>query len=173
VIDHGGSNDINTSIWLITWDPKTCFTFFGKGTSAGFQATNKGLQTQYVTIGSAQFEAYVTHFKWQLGLHLADWRYCARLGGIDSGLRDVGTLGILRNELIQLINKPPDNRGRQVLYMNRKTKVALEIAASSSLEANAGMAITIQDYFGEPIPHIWGIPIRIADQITDAEADMA
>jgi hypothetical protein len=173
VIDNGGTIDANTSIWMVTWDPKTCFTFYGKGTSGGFQATNKGLQTQILSLPNSpsQYEAYVTHFKWQLGLHLADWRYVARLGGIDVATRDsTGLAAAFRDDVIQLVNKPPDSRGRQVLYMNKKTKVAIEILASDPTVP--GMHITISDFFGEPIPHLWGIPIRVADQITDTEADV-
>lgn len=172
VVNHADTDAgaTNTSIWLVTWDPMTAFAFYGKGTNAGFRATDKGLETTDDGTGTnASYEAWVTHFKWQIGLSVPDWRYVARLCNIGSDKRDTGALTgtALRDDLITLVNKPPSIKGRRSLYMNKKTWTYLAIIASDP--TNAGMAIQQMDYFGQMVPSIWGIPIRVADAITDGE----
>ncbi len=170
VIGNGGSGSDNTSIYLVTWHPQTLFLFYGKGTRAGFQMMDKGLETIAAPDGNGNMEAWRTYFEWKLGLAMPDWRYTGRLCNIDASDRDAGTFGSLRDNLIRLINLPPTNKGLQVLYMNKLTKVGLDILAST---AAAGLSITIEDFFGRPTEHIQGRPIIIADVITDTQATIA
>lgn len=170
VIDGGGSGSDQTSIWLVTWHPQTCFTFFGKGTKAGFQVTDKGMQTVYDT-NNDPFEAWRTHFKWQIGVALPDWRYCARLCNVDSVDRDAGTVAF-RTNLIKLLNKRPNIKGRSVIYMNRATQTALEIEMTDIGTTESGRALRYGEWLGVPTMFLRDVPIRIADAITDAEAEV-
>ncbi len=170
VIDNTGSGAGQTSIWLVTWDPKCTFTFFGKGTKAGFQVEDLGKETVLDSAGDP-FRAWRTHFKWQIGVALVDWRYTARLCNIDVSDRDAGTFDV-HDDLIRLLRKPPGRKGRRVIYMNQATLTALDISRSQSAAANAGMALTLREWLGEPTLHLWDVPIRVSDAITDIEAEV-
>jgi hypothetical protein len=174
VFDMGGVGVDNCSIWLVTYDPSICFLFYGKGTNGGFRATDKGLETvDDADVAGAKYEAWVTHFKWQLGLGLTDWRYCGRIANIDASVRDGAGVDAeaLRNALIRLANVPPTGKGRSVLYMNKKMKTALEIARLGPAGGAAWghMGITFDQWAGERTMFIWGIPVRIADGLADNE----
>lgn len=166
IIDHGGTGTDNTSIWLVTWDPRVHFTFFGKGTKAGFMVEDKGKQTVYDS-NNDPYEAWRTHFKWQIGVALLDWRYCARLANIDASVRDSGTPAAFKDNLIRLLRKRPNKKGRAVIYMNQATLTAIDIERTDATSAN--MALTLREWMGEPTLHLWDVPIRVSDALTDAE----
>jgi hypothetical protein len=81
IIDAGGTGSDNASIWLIGWGPNTCHGIYPKGSTAGLSMTDKGQQTVQDTEGgtTGRREAYVTHYRWDLGLTLRDWRYVVRI----------------------------------------------------------------------------------------------
>ncbi len=169
VIEHSTDRIANaqTSIWLISWDPRIVFTFFGKGTRGGFQVDDKGKQTVYDS-NNDPYEAWRTHFKWQIGLALLDWRYCARICNIDVAERDGSTPKAFKNNLIRLLRKRPNRKGRPVMYMNNATLTAIDIERTET--ANNNMALTLRDWMGEPTMHLWDVPIRLSDAILDTEA---
>ena len=79
ILDGGGTGSDNTSIWLVTFGPRTCHLIFPKGSAAGMSRKDLGEQTvQDGQDPPGLYQAYVTHFVWKLGLTLRDWRYlCA------------------------------------------------------------------------------------------------
>jgi hypothetical protein len=176
VFDAAGTDTANeqSSIWLITWDPKTCFTFFGKGSNAGFSMKNLGEERVYDGSDNG-YMAMVTHFMWELGLAVPDWRYSGRICNIDTVNRAAGTFNSLRDSLIDLVNIKPDDRGRSVLYMNKANRTAIRKMSSQTEATTAvhnSLNLTIEDYFGKNTMHIDGIPIRLADTLTDTEAEV-
>jgi hypothetical protein len=82
VISAGGTGSDNTSIWLITWSPNTIFGFYPKGSKAGLQHEDMGLDD--VVDGSGGFyRAYKDWWQWKCGLCVKDWRYAVRICNID------------------------------------------------------------------------------------------
>ena len=55
--------------------------------------------------------------------------------------------------------------------MNKKTRTLIRKMASDVTQA--GLNISIEEFFGKNTLHIDGIPIRLADQISDTEAEVA
>ncbi|MBL2109392.1 hypothetical protein ELI59_28580, partial [Klebsiella pneumoniae] len=82
IIDAGGTGTDHTSIWLIVWGENTVHGIFPKGQKAGLQMEDKGQQTLKDANGG-QYEGYRTHYKWDNGLCLRDWRYVVRIANID------------------------------------------------------------------------------------------
>jgi len=82
IINGGGSGSDNTSVWLITWGPKTCSLIYPKASTAGLSAQDLG-QVTAVDSNGLMHEVYRTHFVWNLGLALMDFRYVVRICNID------------------------------------------------------------------------------------------
>ena len=83
IIDAGGTvaNKL-TSIWLICWGDQTAHGIYPKGSKAGFEHNDKGQVTLFDPSNN-KYEGYRTHYKWDIGLTLRDWRYVVRVANID------------------------------------------------------------------------------------------
>ena len=133
IILAGGSSGNLTSCYFVGWDKQACKLLYPKGSQAGLKTTDKGQVTVKASDGG-QYEAYRTHYKWQCGLSVSDWRSIARVANIDVDdlLDESGTLadGKLIKLLIQTKNKiKPQYRHNGVLYVPTEVKTYLEIAA--------------------------------------------
>lgn len=84
VIHAGGSGSTNTSIWLIGWDPDKVAFIYPKGSKAGLDQRDMGEVTlESAPGGGGKMQAYRTHFRWDVGLMVRDWRYVVRIANID------------------------------------------------------------------------------------------
>ena len=73
IVDAGGTGSDNASIWLICWGPNTCHGIYPKGSPAGLQSRDLGEDTLLDAAGG-RYQGYRTHYKWDNGLTLRDWR---------------------------------------------------------------------------------------------------
>jgi hypothetical protein len=171
VLDAGGSGSDNTSVYLVVWGDQTVFGTFPKGSKAGLQHSDLGEVTLEDGEGG-KYQGYRSHYKWEPGLVVKDWRYAVRIANID--VSDLATFGAgtdtsadLVRLLIQAYNLIPDIRmGRPAIYVNQTVKTWLDIQAS---EKN-NVYLTIEKYAGRPVTEFWGIPVRKVDAIADTEA---
>ena len=166
VIDAGGVGTDNTSIWLVVWGDQSCHGIFPKGSKAGLSHTDRGQQTVLGADGN-QFEAYRTHFKWDSGLSLRDWRYVVRIANIDVSDLSGATPANLINLLIRAVHKLPNTRmGRPAIYCNRAVATWLDIQALNKTNVNLRYA----EVFGEEVLTFRKIPVRICDAIVNNES---
>jgi len=92
IVDAEGTGTDNASIWLIGWGPNTCHGIYPKGSKAGLQMTDKGQVTIENVDGlNGRMEAYRSHYRWDLGLTVRDWRYVVRIANIDRSALPFGT----------------------------------------------------------------------------------
>lgn len=168
IIDAGDTSDLS-SVWLIDWSPRSCFLFHGRGQKGGLQIQDLPEATKYDGNGNP-YRVVGTKFKWNIGLALGDFRYCARICNIDSTA--IGTLFV--NEMIDMVNAVPkrgQGLGRRVIYMNKTINAALE---KQILADGAGsLALPWADWHGMPVRHFQGIPIVIADALTVDEDEVS
>lgn len=166
----------NTSIWLVVWGPNTVAMIYPKGSMHGLQMTDKGQVTiENATggaggsVGGGRYEAYRTHFRWDAGLAVMDWRYVVR---INYDLEDVVASGatgpVLSDLMAKATRRIPNLRaGNAAFYMNRDSQDAFDLQSNYK----ATLAYTnIEDAQGKMVPAFRGIPIRRVDQITSAES---
>ena len=152
------------------WGESTGFGIFPKGSKAGIVQTDKGQQT-VLDDKDNRYEAYVSHFKWDCGLTIRDWRYFARIANIDtSKLGNAGSGTYAGPDLINLMidgyNKVEDwSSGKGAIYVNRTVKTALDKLAQSKANVN----LTIEMYAGKPVTSFYGVPIRRVDAILNTE----
>jgi hypothetical protein len=179
VVDAGGTGSTNTSGWLIGWGQNTCHGLFPKGSKAGLQVRDMG----EVAVNDANnnvFQGYRTHFKWDCGLTVRDWRFVVRIANINVTSGAVTTANLV-NHLITAVNKLPfisaagnspppggtkPGQVNTVFYVNRTVRAALDQQAM----AKTNNFLTIETRDSKPYTAFRGIPIRICDQLTNNEA---
>jgi len=163
VFNIGGAAT-RTSVWLIDWSPKSCFLFYGRGQKGGLQVNNLEENTKYDANGNP-YRVVGTKFKWNIGLALADWRYCARLGAINVAAVPANFV----TSMIDLVNAVPkrgQGLGRRVIYMNQAMSAALE----KNILIQTGVRMTTMTWGGQQVMSFQGVPIVTADAITSNEA---
>lgn len=182
IVNATGSSNTNTSIWLIGWGQNTVHGLFPKGSKAGLQVRDLGEVPLYDANNNV-FQGYRTHFKWDCGLTVRDWRFVVRIANINVTSGAVTTPNLV-NTLITAVNKlpfisaagnappPGGTKPGQVntaFYCNRTVRAALDIQAMA--KTNAFLTIETRD--SKPYTAFRGIPIRICDQIMNNEANVA
>lgn len=174
IILGGGAGSDNTSIWLVVWGPNTVHCIYPKGSKAGLQHSDKGQVTVESAAGQSGYrmEAYRTHYKWDAGLVLRDWRYVVRIANIDiSDLVKTGATGAdlidLMTQAIELI--PNLGMGRAVFYMNRRIKSFLR----RQINNKSNVHLSQEEVGGKHVMSFDGIPCRRCDAILETEALVA
>lgn len=167
IIDAGGTGTDNTSIWLVVWGENTVHGIFPKGQKAGLQHQDLGEQT-LVDANGGKYQGYRSHYKWDNGLTLRDWRYVVRIANIDvSDLSVPGSAANIVTLMIKALHRIPNRgMGKPVFYMNRTLGQALDL---QSLD-KASLALTVKETEGDWWTAFRGIPIREVDAILETEA---
>jgi hypothetical protein len=184
VIDAGGTGSTNTSIWLVVWGPNTMHGIFPKGKISGLQHKDMG-EWPVADANGNTYQAYRTHFKWELGMTVRDWRYAVRICNIDVTLLSGGSAANLINALIRAVHRVPTmpssvsteqrtdapgggqmSMGRAALYCNRTIRTYLDIQALNK----TNLLLRFEEWDGKPITTFRGIPIRTVDQLVSTEA---
>ena len=167
IIDAGGTGTDNTSIWLVVWGENTVHGIFPKGQKAGLQHQDLGEQTLQDANGG-KYQGYRSHYKWDNGLTLRDWRYVVRIANIDvSDLSVPGSAANIVSLMIKALHRIPNRgMGKPVFYMNRTIGQALDL---QSLD-KASLAISVKETEGDWWTAFRGIPIREVDAILETEA---
>lgn len=178
IIKAGGSDTDNQSIWLVVWGDKI-HGIVPKNSKAGIQVEDKGVQTvmDATGIGAGRMEAYVTHYRWDVGLTVRDWRYAVRICNIDKSLLSrVYTSGNfstgphLPDLMFQAMRRLPNMAtGKPVFYASRE--ICTWIARQTSA-ATQGSTLTYENVGGgQPwTERFMGIPLRRVDALSADEA---
>lgn len=167
IIDAGGTGTDNTSIWLVVWGENTVHGIFPKAQKAGLQHQDLGEQTLQDANGG-KYQGYRSHYKWDNGLTLRDWRYVVRIANIDvSDLSVAGSAANIVSLMVKALHRIPNRgMGKPVFYMNRTVGQALDL---QSLD-KASLALTVKETEGDWWTAFRGIPIREVDAILETES---
>ena len=177
ILDAGGQGTDNASIWLVVWGPNTCHGIVPKGSRAGLQRNHKGVVTIEDADGNnGRMEAYRSHYRWDVGLTVRDWRYIVRIANIDkSDLSTVFNAGQfasganLTDLMFQAMRLVPNlAMGRPAFYMSRDMATTL-----SQQKAAMGLqSYTKEDTVGGTMrftESFHGIPVRRVDALVGDE----
>ncbi|MER1940646.1 major capsid protein [Castellaniella sp. FW104-16D08] len=164
----------NTSLWVVGWGPQTVHMIYPKGSQAGLQISDKG----QVTIedvdgnGGGRMEAYRTHYKWDAGMAVRDWRYVVRINfDLEDIVADGKTGPVLRDMLAKAMRRIPNlNVVRPAIYMNRDALDAFDLQMNRDPLLQFRTQETAQGKF---VTTFRGVPIRRVDQILSTEAGVA
>jgi hypothetical protein len=186
VIDAGGTSTTNTSMWLVGWGQNTVHGLFPKGSKAGLQVIDRGEVPLYDAQNNV-FYGYRTHFIWNAGLTVRDWRFVVRIANIHVTAGAVTTVNLL-NYMVAAVNRlpfvsaagnspPPGAPGgtptkpgqvNTAFYCNRTVRTALDTQALG--KANNFLTTDTRD--SKPYTAFRGIPIRLCDKIGNSETQI-
>ena len=173
IIDGGGTGSDNNSIWLVVWSPQTCHGIIPKGSVAGLQRTGLGEVTlEDASSGSntGRMQAYRTHYRWDAGLTVRDWRYVVRICNVDKSAltKDAASGADLPDLMFQAMTQIPNlSLGRSAFYMSRNT---MSFVRRQATNATSGSTLEIKDVGGKMITTFSGIPLRRCDALSADEA---
>jgi hypothetical protein len=169
IIDaFSGSGGDLTSIWLCVWGPQTGFGIYPKGSQAGLQMSDKGQVTiENVDGAGGRMEGYRTHYRWDAGLTIRDWRYFVRIANID--LSELGTIANTKNLINWMVQAseriPSFGKGRAVFYMNRTLREKLRLGILERVSSN----LTWETVSGKRVMTFDDIPVRRTDALINTE----
>lgn len=160
----------NASIWLIVWGANTVHGIYPKGSKAGLSMDDKGQVTiENVDGAGGRMEAYRTHYRWDAGLTVRDWRYIVRIQYDQENLtKDAATGPDLVDLMADALERVPSlNMGRPVFYANRR---ALSFLRRQTTAAVKNSTLTMETVAGKKVSHFDGIPVRRVDVLNNNEA---
>lgn len=168
IINAGGTGSDNTSAWLVVWSPNTCHSIYPKGSKAGLQVNDKGQVTIENADGNGgRMEGYRTHYRWDIGLTVRDWRYVARVANIDvSDLATSANAQALIKYMIMAGERIPQlGMGRAVWYVNRNLREKLRLGIIDKIANN----LTWETVAGQRVMMFDGIPVQRTDALLNTE----
>jgi hypothetical protein len=166
-----GGNANNTSVWLCTWSPNTLHGLYPEGSKAGFQHNDLGEVTLEDENGG-KYQGYRSHYGWDLGLCLRDWRYCVRISNINTGTltKNAATGADLVDLMVQALELlPAQNMGRTVFYCNRTIRSFLRRQITNKNNVH----LSLEEIAGKKVVAFDGLPVQAVDAITNAEDTVA
>lgn len=184
IINHGGTGDHLSSIYLVGWGKGKIFTFYPKGSKAGIinYDYSKNGPIDVTDASGNTYPGYKEQFECLMGMAVADWRFGARVCNIDT--TDLGTkakCAALYESFVKALNSIQNLNGiKLVAYASRNVKFALRNGILAANGAGALMSAP-QVYQQDNISStgnkgysandliIDGIPVKIEDAISETE----
>ena len=179
IISAGSTNTDNNSIWLVYWGPNSVHGIIPKGSVAGLQRKDYGeIVIEDVTgqaggaNGGGRMVAYRTHYRWDIGLCLRDWRSVVRICNIDlSALTKNALTGPdLPDLMFQALETVPATAiagARPVFYMSR---TVLSYLRRQLANKTSGSTLSVSDVGGKKVLDFQGVPVKRCDALAANEA---
>lgn len=169
VIDGGGTGSDNRSIYLIGWGENTVSMIYPKGSKAGISQEDLGIETVYDE-NKNPFRAYRTHWRWEAGLALHDWRYAIRIANIDKSnlVGETSAADILKLMALGVDKLPSTSGIRPAFYVPRVVRSMLRIQCMN--KPNVWLQAGNEE--GKPKLSFDQIPIRLLDALDTDEAQV-
>lgn len=171
VID-GGSNDTdNTSIYLVGWGPHSVHLITPKGSKTGLSMTNMGEVTieSQGGVSGARMQALRTHYKWDVGLCVRDWRYIVRIANIEVSdlVKDAATGADLVDLMMQALEQIYSLSGcRPAFYVSRRIRSMLRRQERNAIKNSS---LGYEDMYGRKVLTCDGVPVYRCDAIAADE----
>lgn len=175
VIDALGTGSDLTSIWLVGWSPTTAHCIYPENSQVGLKTTDLGEEPAYDEDGG-EYRVLKTHFEWDVGLTVRDWRYIVRIANIKKSLlkpvppeENSATAHNLYELLVKAIARVPSLTGaRFAFYCNRDVETYLRLQRANS----KNVFLTQDEVGGRIVTKFDGIPFRRVDALEWAEAQV-
>ncbi len=174
VVDDNPGNDDggSASIWLIVWG-ENIHGIFPKGSTAGLKSEDLGkIRIEDASDGSntGRMMAYSSHYRWDLGLTVRDWRYAVRAPNIDVS-ELTGNVATSEANLIDLMARmqervPNLSAGKATYYMNRQLKELLRLQIKSAVTSST---LTMDMVGGKHVERFDGIKVGRCDALLSNE----
>lgn len=173
IIDFGGTGDDNMSIWLCAWGDNTGHGIIPKGSKAGLQMTDKGQVTiENVDGNGGRMEGYRSHYRWDLGLSIRDWRAFGRICNIDFSVLNGGDAAAvtaqkkLITNMIMLSERVRTTGARACWYVPRNIRENLRLGILEKISSN----LSWETVTGKRVMTFDDIPVKRVDALSRNEA---
>jgi len=170
LINGGGSGSDNCSIYLVGWGERAASCIYPKGSKGGFQMDDLGEQTCYDS-NQNMFQGYRSHYKWDCGLVVRDWRYVVRICNIDvSNLVSGSSAADLIKLMINATERVPNIDGAKfAFYVPRVVRQYLR----HQILSKASYSLSWENFAGRKALAFDGIPVRRCDSLLTSEATIS
>lgn len=163
LLDGGGTtDDKQTDVWLINWDPAALYCFYPQnGSSAGLRVENMGEQYALDSEGK-RFLALITEFGWDFGVAVYDPEKIVRITNIDTSMFTIDSAkGAGYANLIDLMTQaiemlPDDQTGHCAFYMNDATRSVLR----RQIVNKSNVLLDMDEVAGRKVMTFGGIPVH-------------
>lgn len=168
IINGGGTGSDNTSIWLCVWGSNTVHGIFPKGKATGLRFQDLG-EVTLEDDANGKYQGYRSHYKWDVGMSLRDWRYVVRIANIDVSdlTKDAsGSSADLVDLMTQAVELIPNvNMGKAAFYCNKTIRSILRRQITNKDNVN----LSLDEVAGKKVVSFDGIPVRKCDAILNTE----
>ena len=161
---------VQTSVWLVVWGPNTVHGIYPKGhVGGGFNHEDlKEVTLLDSQTPAGRFQGYRTHYKWDLGFTVRDWRYAVRCANVDTVLLSSTVVDLFTGMTRAYYRIPSFGMGRAVFYCNNLILQYLQIQAA----AKTNLALKYEEVGGKPVTSFMGVPIKRCDALINTEAEV-
>lgn len=173
IIDAGGTGSDNTSIWFIGWGENGTHFLYPKGTQAGIQREDLGIETKNDPAKGGLYRVAREKFCMHVGLSVRDWRVNARVANIDVSNLNNDASGSSANLIDKMIDayyaldNPNRTSTKTVIYCSRNIAQFLH---KQAMHANNNMHLRLDEVDGKRITMFLGHEIHQDDAILHTEA---
>lgn len=173
IIDAGGTGSDNTSVWFMIWGQTTVHGIYPKGTMAGVQHKDLGVESKTDSSGGI-LRVYRDQYKLKAGVSLRDWRYVVRIANIDVSDLQAGTVDIYKYMRKAYWKLPKDwkAKGKAAIYCNSDVLEALDAKQTSGHSGTATVQLKPAEVQGKEVLMYRDIPLRQVDAILNTEAQI-
>lgn len=164
--ESSGDTDAR-SIWLIGWGTDTVRCIYPKGSVAGLRREDLGrIRVEDADGAGGRMMAYSTHYMWDWGLSVKDWRYVCRFQLDTDDVVANGSSGpVFDTTMRKMLRRIPNpGRVRLAWYTSRDVLDAMDLQAANKTTLAFQ---TIEDAQGKNITTFLGIPLRRSDSLID------
>ena len=171
--DSGADNATGqSSIYLVGWGANTVHGIYPKGSMAGLHTQDLGEQTLFDAAGG-KYQGYRTHYKWDCGLTVRDWRYVVRICNIEVAnlVKNAATGSDLIDCMTQALELIP-NMGMctPVFYCSRTVCSVLRRQIANKV---ASSTLTMDTVAGKRVIAFDRVPVKRCDAILNTEGSLA
>ncbi|MEM6668553.1 MAG: major capsid protein [Pseudomonadota bacterium] len=185
LVNAGGSQSDNMSVWFITWAPQVCTLIYPEGVdelAMGVKRKDKGEHRVNDANGNPYYQM-IDHFTFHNGVSVPDWRYVVRICNIDyssliAGSSTASILGWMRSAYFKLRARGyvgGDNQhlgnivnGKTCIYAHRDFIEWYEAALTAAGQEVKPMEVS--QGFYQAASSYRGIPIYECDALLTTEA---
>jgi hypothetical protein len=178
IVDAGGTQSDNTSIWMVEWGYDGVSVIYPEGTTGGITRENKGEQRVLDAAGNPYYVEEEL-FRCYAGFSLGDWQRVSRIANIDVSNLQAGSVDLysfMRKAYYKLKSRrtskvtDQSNPGRVAIYCNRDVLEALDGLATNDGTTDNFTRLRVGEIEGREVTTYRGIPIRETDAILNTEA---
>lgn len=168
IIDAGGTGSDNMSILLISWAAGSVYGIYPKGSAAGLQHDDYGVELCTAPDGVGELPMYRDWFEWNGGIAVEDWRNIVRICNIDSSdlTKNAATGADLIDLMIQADELIGDGAGNKVWYVPGRVRSFLRRQVLNK----AQYTVTEGEIAGKRVTLFAGNPVRKIDRMLTTEA---